>query len=117
MKDVRPAVWRVLEVPGNLTLHHLHRVLQEAMGWEDTHLYLFHVGQQLYGDPSLEWDMPVAHAARTKLEQIAATTSSFTYEYDLGDSWVHEITVGSAQTNRGWRRLSSMHRRGRGVSI
>jgi hypothetical protein len=93
LRAVRPPIWRTLKAPGNLTLHRLHEVLQVVMGWEDAHLYLFQVGRQLYGEASAEWDMPVANAMATTLAEICARTSTFTYEYDLGDSWVHEITV------------------------
>lgn len=101
LKDVSPPVWRTLEVPEEVTLHRLHQVLQVAMGWEDAHLYLFHVGQQMYGEPSAEWDMPVADATTTTLEEVSGKTSIFTYEYDLGDSWVHEITVEQARAGNG----------------
>lgn len=97
LREIKPRIWRALEVPGHLTLHRLHEVLQVAVGWEDAHLYLFHVGRQLYGEPSAEWDMPVADATTTRLAEIAFRTSTFTYEYDLGDNWVHEITVERAR--------------------
>ena len=96
LREIRPPIWRTLEVPGNLTLQRLHEVLQVVMGWEGAHLYLFQVGRQLYGEPSAEWDMPVADATTTTLATISSRASTFTYEYDLGDSWVHEITVEEA---------------------
>lgn len=96
-----PPIWRTLDVPGNLTLHNLHEVLQVAMGWENAHLYLFQVGRQVYGEPSREWAMPVADATAMTLAEIAAKTSAFTYEYDMGDSWVHEITVEQTREGNG----------------
>mgnify|MGYP001069261173 CR=1 FL=1 len=101
LKDITPPVWRTLEVPGNLTLDQLHQVLQVAMGWENAHLYLFQIGGKLYGEPNSEWDLPVADASMTTLEEVSGRTSSFTYEYDLGDSWVHEITVVRAREGGG----------------
>lgn len=97
LRGIMPPIWRTLDVPGNLTLHNLHEVLQVAMGWENAHLYLFQVGRQLYGEPSTDWAMPVADATTMTLAEIAAKTSAFTYEYDMGDSWVHEITVEQAR--------------------
>jgi Plasmid pRiA4b ORF-3-like protein len=54
LKDIRPPVWRMLLVPQQATLHDLHRVLQAAMGWSDSHLYMFHIGGSLYGEPNLK---------------------------------------------------------------
>ena len=64
------------------------------MGWSDTHLYLFHVDGEEYGEPDTDWDDEVRSSKRAKLEDvIAAGGTSFSYEYDLGDSWTHEITL------------------------
>ena len=41
--DVRPAVWRRLEVPSAITLGHLHLVLQAAFDWSGDHLHDFDV--------------------------------------------------------------------------
>ncbi|MFH1560462.1 MAG: plasmid pRiA4b ORF-3 family protein [Chloroflexota bacterium] len=93
LREIRPPIWRILEVPGNLTLDQLHQVLQVVMGWESAHLYLFQIDGRLYGEPNSEWDLPVADARTTTLKEVTSRTSSFSYEYDLGDSWMHEITV------------------------
>lgn len=34
-------VWRSVIVPETLTLGSLHLVIQQAMGWEDRHLFMF----------------------------------------------------------------------------
>ncbi|MFP5371452.1 MAG: IS1096 element passenger TnpR family protein [Actinomycetes bacterium] len=41
LRDVAPSVWRRIVVPGRTTLADLHGLLQAAMGWDDTHLWLF----------------------------------------------------------------------------
>ncbi len=94
MKDIEPPVWRTIQVPESTTLHRLHQVLQVAMGWTNSHLYLFHVGGKTYGEPSPEWESEVLDATITTLEQIVSHGNrSFVYEYDLGDSWMHEISL------------------------
>ena len=94
LKGTDPAVWRMIQVPHRATLHRLHEVLQVAMGWTDSHLYLFHVGGEVYGEPSPEWESEVQDSTSTTLEEIVSEGSpSFLYEYDLGDSWMHEITL------------------------
>ena len=93
VKDIEPPVWRELRLRGDTALDELHEVLQVAMGWANSHLYLFHVGGKKYGEPDPEWEK-VQDSARTTLEDIVTEAGrSFVYEYDLGDSWMHEITV------------------------
>lgn len=43
LKDVRPSVWRRLQVPSDMTFAELHRVLQIAFDWDDDHLHTFYV--------------------------------------------------------------------------
>ena len=38
LREVRPAVWRRVLVPADITLGRLHPVPQAAMGWEERHL-------------------------------------------------------------------------------
>lgn len=39
--DIRPPVWRRIEVRADATLWALHVALQNAMGWTDSHLHEF----------------------------------------------------------------------------
>jgi hypothetical protein len=95
---VRPPIWRRLRVPGDTTLHRLHRVLQIVMGWWDYHLYRFDVGRAHYGIPDPEWDPElgiVVRSARTAtLEHVVPQERAvFRYEYDFGDSWEMRLLV------------------------
>ena len=45
LKGSKPPIWRRLEVPGNITLAKLHHILQVAMGWTDSHLHSFKIGE------------------------------------------------------------------------
>lgn len=94
LKDIKPPIWRVIRVPGNTTLHRLHQVIQAVMGWTNSHLYLFHVGEADFGEPDPEWEQEVMDSTRTSLERIVRSgVRSFVYEYDMGDSWEHQITI------------------------
>ena len=94
LKNIEPPIWREVTVPEDTILHQLHQMLQVVMGWTNSHLYLFDVGGRMYGEPSAEWEFEVRDSTRTTLEEIVSHNSpSFLYEYDLGDSWMHEITV------------------------
>lgn len=88
-------VWRLLLVPGSVRLDKLHAMLQAAMGWEDRHLHSFEIGGDRYGmlfdeRPDDELD----EKAVTVLRAIGELPR-FTYEYDLGDGWSHEIRIES----------------------
>jgi len=93
-----PAIWRRLEVPGTMTFDDLHDVIQIAMGWEDCHLWAFYVGKtevspepEQFGFPGVPRARP---ADRTTLdEMLGGQRVKFRYEYDMGDSWTHEIKV------------------------
>ena len=106
LKDIKPPIWRLLRVPSRTSLRRLHRILQVAMGWTDSHLHLFEVDGKEYGEPSPEWDIEVLDESKLTLEKIfAGGKKPFQYEYDLGDSWIHEIAlrkqVESDQTKPG----------------
>ena len=94
LKEIDPPIWRLLQVPQHATLHQLHAILQVAMGWTNSHLYLFRVGGTVFGEPSPDWDLKVQNSTRVTLDRlISGGEPSFLYEYDLGDSWMHEITI------------------------
>ncbi|MGN9841097.1 plasmid pRiA4b ORF-3 family protein [Nonomuraea sp. H19] len=94
-----PVVWRRLRVSAGISLARLHRILAVAMGWADYHLHLFTVGGQLYGRPSREWDLDVLDETATTLAEVAGGDGArISWEYDLGDSWEHEIVIERAMT-------------------
>jgi hypothetical protein len=90
-----PAVWRDVSVPETFTLAQLHRVIQTVFSWLDYHLYQFDVRETCYADPAAELD-----DARSSIVSLAdfrlAVGDRFTYLYDFGDDWEHEITVQEA---------------------
>lgn len=95
----KPPVWRLLQVPGDARLDWLHAVLQVAIGWTNSHLHMFRVGAGIYSSTANDFfqsgGAPETFDERKfTLRQIAPSEqNSFLYEYDFGDSWMHEITV------------------------
>ncbi|MCG3168238.1 MAG: hypothetical protein POELPBGB_04042 [Bacteroidia bacterium] len=57
---LKPVIWRRVVVPEVITLAKLHKVIQAAMGWTDSHLYEFEIGRSRYGIPDPDWDMDEA---------------------------------------------------------
>ncbi|KNC84225.1 hypothetical protein SARC_03557 [Sphaeroforma arctica JP610] len=41
LKECRPTVWREINVPSDMSLSSLHKVIQVAMGWSNLHLHVF----------------------------------------------------------------------------
>jgi hypothetical protein len=93
--DSDPLVWRRLAVPRTITLAKLHRVLQAALGWTDSHLHQFVADDTIYGDPALLVDdPPAASTRRATLGQVAPVVgATIEYEYDFGDGWRHLLVV------------------------
>lgn len=73
--DVRPIVWRRIDIYPNVTLRELHPIIQAAMGWENFHLYEFN------DDPS---------GALCDMFDIG---DEFGYVYDFGDNWEHHLAI------------------------
>lgn len=91
---VAPPIWRRIRVPADVTLGQLHDVLQIVMGWTNSHLHEFHVGEDLvFGPPDPERGYPAGNELRTPLRRVAQRGDVFLYVYDFGDSWEHEIAV------------------------
>jgi len=94
---VKPTIWRRILVQ-DCTLDKLHEHIQTAMGWTNSHLHHFRIGEQLYGDPMLMEenmeDMDYMDSTTTMLSAIVPMGGKrfrFLYEYDFGDGWEHEV--------------------------
>jgi hypothetical protein len=92
LTGIRPPVWRRIEVPARITLDALHRILQAAFGWTDSHLHCFEVpsgGRR--GDGRI---LEGAVLRRTRLDSVAdGPGDRLVYRYDFGDDWIHRIEV------------------------
>lgn len=95
----KPPVWRLIQVPGDARLDWLHAALQISIGWTNSHLHQFIVGEDCYSDTrhhqaEFEGDPEILEERKFTLQQIAPREQvAFGYEYDFGDSWEHEISV------------------------
>ncbi len=92
--DADPPIWRRLLVDQNVPLPRFHAILQIAMGWTDSHLHQFKVGDLLFAEPHDEYDPGPIDYGRLTLNQILIRPgASCVYEYDFGDSWEHLIEL------------------------
>jgi len=103
----KPPVWRRMLVPAKTTFDIFHLMIQDAFNWGNYHLYAF--SPKGYGSsPWIEeefeeedfsffdfhLDQEKLLAAKTKLSDLFGYEGQkFTYIYDYGDDWVHQITL------------------------
>jgi hypothetical protein len=92
----KPPIWRRILVRSDVKLDILHRILQETMGWTESHLHQFTVHGASYGPhyQELGGDLEYENEARYRLSQLLTTEKdSLIYEYDFGDGWEHKVTL------------------------
>jgi hypothetical protein len=101
LKHCRPPVWRRIVVPADITLAVLHDAVQAAMGWENSHLHVFAKGRQQYGEPEpgAIFGAGPKDERKVRLNQVLTSEGDkLLYEYDFGDSWLHEIQLDEIHT-------------------
>jgi Plasmid pRiA4b ORF-3-like protein len=99
LRDITPTIWRRLLVPGSVRLAKLHLMFQAAMGWTDSHLHDFRIGDKAYGT-QID-DYPDDELSESDVTVLAAVRGQrrFVYQYDFGDSWEHEVVVEEITTS------------------
>jgi hypothetical protein len=97
LRGIRPPIWRRIQVPEHCTFCGLHVAIQDALGWLDYHLHVFHVVNPKTGvkeeigipDEDYAWDV---HEIRPGWElpisrYFTAENNKCLYIYDFGDDW------------------------------
>jgi len=90
-----PPIWRRIQVEDG-TLDDLHEHIQAAMGWEDAHMHEFKIVGECYSN--LErfegFDPDTQDSTTTTFSSLITPNRRrlrFSYVYDYGDEWTHEI--------------------------
>jgi hypothetical protein len=106
LEGVEPPVWRRLLVPGGAKVAKLHDMFQAAMGWTNSHLHSFTIGEHLYGMQFDDYpDEELDEQEYTVVEALRGDIRRFTYDYDFGDGWEHEVVVEDST----WSPLTLKH--------
>jgi hypothetical protein len=88
---------RQLLVRSDLAFGRLHDVLRGAMGWEDTHMHEFEVGERRIGvgqgDALFADESPADDECKTTLGAALAGVKAFRDCYDFGDDWWRTIQI------------------------
>ena len=100
LADSRPLIWRRILVSAESTFFDLHVAIQDAFGWQDSHLHQFFTAlpygrnrnYQVIAYPMPEME-DVVDERKVKLSKwFKNPKDKLWYEYDFGDTWMHEIT-------------------------
>jgi hypothetical protein len=91
---IEPEIWRRVVVPNSFSLGQLHGVVQSAMGWQNCHLHRFEIDgvNYTFGDAAPEMNMKAEEPVPLR-DVIKEEGQAFLYEYDFGDSWLHQVIV------------------------
>lgn len=93
-----PPVWRRLCVSSKTTFDEFHQIIQAGFGWQDYHFYQFSEkgfsSNVVYKIPD-EYDEGNMKDSRTALisEVFNTAGQKYTYIYDFGDNWRHDILL------------------------
>lgn len=98
---IEPTIWRRIQVPEAYSFWDFHVAIQDAMGWQDSHLHMFQFQNEKeetveigipddsgFSDIEIEagWEIPIK-------EFFGDIGDSCTYVYDFGDDWRHVIQL------------------------
>ena len=95
LRGIEPPIWRRIQLRSNTPLDRLHDIIQVVMGWTNSHLHQFIVGETYFGmlEPYYD-DLQMSDETEFRLSRITRDEGdAFIYEYDFGDSWRHELLV------------------------
>ncbi|MGB6352693.1 MAG: plasmid pRiA4b ORF-3 family protein [Steroidobacteraceae bacterium] len=95
LEEIEPLIWRRILVPGQITLPQLHDLLQLVMGWTNSHLHSFEVGERTFGMDGTDLEeLNMLNEKKFTLDAVLGDSiREFLYEYDFGDSWRHRVTI------------------------
>jgi len=122
LANIEPRIWRRFLISGDAIFADLHEAIQDAMGWEDAHLWVFREPGRDGGtitensdedrddDTTPDaWKVPLAN-----FFNLGNGKDRCVYEYDFGDRWGHAVLLnGEAQDDGNFfRRLIAGERAG-----
>ena len=94
LNGVKPPVWRRLLLSSTTILPTLHDIIQIAMGWTDSHMHQFTVGNERYGVPNPDFMDGTKPEGRIRIGVLLKEEKQWIiYEYDFGDGWEHKLML------------------------
>jgi hypothetical protein len=106
LKHMKPPVWRRVQVPGYLTLEDLKEIIFLLFDWTGMHLFSFYINNHEYPEPDFDliggFEEPFEskeELSKYQLSGIIGKLKKFSFTYDFGDDWEHDIVVEKVEDN------------------
>jgi hypothetical protein len=95
LRHVEPEVWRQLLVPADVDLGRFHLVVNEAMGWTNSHLHMFRLRDRKFGDTRAPdaGELHIEDERKVRLDKLVGEGQVLDYDYDFGDGWDHDVLI------------------------
>ncbi len=99
LAGIKPLIWRRVVINRDLPLAALSSVIQTVMPWSGNHLHQFIVKGSRFVCPYPECEDSedigsIEKYESTRVGDLLSEVDDFIkYEYDFGDSWMHNISV------------------------
>jgi hypothetical protein len=99
LKHITPPIWRRIRISSAASLLDLHFVIQHAFGWTNSHLFIIKIGSmEFVYPPHWEEDNFKFQSAELAIlddliPKVISRGEKFTYVYDMGDDWQHQILI------------------------
>jgi hypothetical protein len=101
LKEIKPPVWRRIQVPEDYSFWDLHVAIQDSMGWTDTHLHHFEIlnpmsrKEEEIGIPDTEFcEADIKAGWKKKIAgYFSVSNAKAKYVYDYGDNWEHAVLL------------------------
>ncbi|MFP7755737.1 plasmid pRiA4b ORF-3 family protein [Thermodesulfobacteriota bacterium B35] len=93
LTGIKPEIRRRFVVPADITLDRLHDVIQIVMGWTDNHPHQFTIGNKQYTEYPEDREDGLPCGRYRLVDLIRQKGRTFSYLYDYGDFWEHELTI------------------------
>src|ERR1700678_4357003 len=97
LKDIKPAIWRRIQISESCSFWDLHEAIQCAMGWTNSHLHCFDVRNRHGEEEQIGFeDKELGSKDGSKIKvrnYISLENSKVRYLYDFGDGWDHLVAL------------------------
>lgn len=101
--NANPVIWRQFVCPSNISLRHFAELILALMGWGHEHLNQIQAKSRFYQphyqrirDPFRRYDVR-DQEDYTLADILCRKGQTIKFEYDFGDSWMHEIRLSSIE--------------------
>jgi len=92
LTGIRPPIWRRVLVRDDIDLYTFHRILQVAMGWDDSHHHKFISDSIQYGIVNDRTDMEDEREYKLN-EVLNEKNKNLEYDYNFSNYWVHKVQL------------------------